>query len=480
MSLQISNVSALIAENALNNTQSMMNQTMQQLSTGSTINTGADNPSGLVISEQQLNQIAGLQTAISNTSQAVSMVQTADGALGTINDLLTQVRSLAVSAANTGANSTDALAADQAQISQALNTINSIAANTTFNNKYILNGDTSIGGFTNSSDISFTGATSSSPVVTNSAVNITAAGTRAVVDATDIQTGALAANETLDINGVNIQLTAGEKQADVINTINSYSTQTGVVAQVAGANATNPGATELYSTKFGTAGTISVQSNVAAGATSSGFGTSVGTAAGTNITGTIGGAAATGVGNVLTGTATGNEGISVTAAVDPTTSNLSTVAGAVGTVSTTNNPLTFQIGANYGQTASVSVSNVSATNLATNVTNTSGFTSLNSINVTTQQGAEDSINLIDAATTQISDLRAQLGAVQQYNLTENQSNLQSTLQNTQSANSVVQGTDYAAATAAYAQDQVLMQIGTSVLQNTSQTSQLVLSLVKNM
>ena len=172
MSLSINNVSALIAENDLNNTQSMMNNSMEQLSTGYTINTGADNPAGLVISEQQLNQISGLQTAISNTSQAVSMVQTADGALGTINDLLTQVRSLAVSAANSGANSTDALDADQAQISNALNTINSIAANTTFNNKNILNGATGVSGFTNNNQISFVGATTTSPALTNAPVNI--------------------------------------------------------------------------------------------------------------------------------------------------------------------------------------------------------------------------------------------------------------------------------------------------------------------
>ena len=473
MSLGINNVSSLIAENALNNTQSMMNKTMQQLSTGSTINQGADNPSGLVISEQQLNQISGLQTAISNSSQAISMVQTADGALSTINDLLTQIRSLAVSAGNTGANSADALAADQAQIANALSTINSIAANTTFNNKNILNGSTSIGGFTNSANVTFAGAASTSPVVSGAAVAVTTVAKHAVVDAGTAQGATLAGNETLNINGVNVALTTGMTQQTVINTINSYATQTGVLAQVSG------GVTELYSTAWGGSASITVQSNVVAAANSSGFGTTALTGNGQNIAGTIGGAAATGVGNVLTGTAAGNMGISVSVATDPTADTKS-LSGAVGSVSTINNPLTFQIGANYGQTASVSVSNVASNALASGTTNSSGFTTLADINVTTQQGAEDSINFIDAATRQISNLRAQLGAVQQYNLQENQTNLQNTLQNTQSANSVVQGTDYAAATAAYAQQQVLMQVGTSVLQNTSQIAQLVLSLVKNM
>ena len=208
-------------------------------------------------------------------------------------------------------------------------------------------------------------------------------------------------------------------QAQVISQINSYTAQTGVAAQVAAAGQTNPGATELYTTGFGTAATISVQSNTpedengaADGIYTSGFATSLATAHGTNIAGTINGGAATGAGNVLTGNAgTAGAGVSVSAAVAGTTpaTDLKTVTGAIGTVSTTANSLTFQVGANAGQTASVSVSNVAANALAVGVSNTSNFGSLASINVTTQQGAADSITLIDAATEQISNLRAQLG-----------------------------------------------------------------------
>src|SRR5437764_4485731 len=91
MGLSIMNNSAsLVAQMNLGNTASMMNQSLERLSTGFKINNGADGPAALVISEEQLNQIAGLQTAIDNTSKAVSMVQTTEGALGTINELLTQ------------------------------------------------------------------------------------------------------------------------------------------------------------------------------------------------------------------------------------------------------------------------------------------------------------------------------------------------------------------------------------------------------
>src|SRR6202162_1621160 len=176
MSLSIMNNSAsLIATANLSNTSMAMNKSLERLSTGFKINSGADGPAALVISEEQLNQIAGLQTAIDNTSKAVSMVQTTEGALGTINDLLTQVRSLALSSANSGANDPNALAANQAQITAALNEINQIAANTQFGTKNILNGSAGTSGLVSSPNITFVTATSASPVGTQAIVIGTAA-----------------------------------------------------------------------------------------------------------------------------------------------------------------------------------------------------------------------------------------------------------------------------------------------------------------
>src|ERR1700693_707228 len=167
MSLSIMNNSAsLIATANLSNTSMAMNKSLERLSTGFKINSGADGPAALVISEQQLNQIAGLQTAIDNTSKAVSMVQTTEGALGTINDLLTQIRSLALSSANSGANDANALAANQAQITNALDTIDRIAANTQCKTKHILNGSAGTSGSTDNASMTFLAADTTSPVGT--------------------------------------------------------------------------------------------------------------------------------------------------------------------------------------------------------------------------------------------------------------------------------------------------------------------------
>src|SRR5581483_1712008 len=135
MGLSITNnVASLNAQNSLTQTSGMLSKTLERLSTGLKINRGGDGPAALVISEQQRAQIAGLQTAIDNTSKAVSMVQTTEGALNEINTLLVKIRSLALDSANSGVNDSSALAANQAEISTALDTINRIANNTQFGN----------------------------------------------------------------------------------------------------------------------------------------------------------------------------------------------------------------------------------------------------------------------------------------------------------------------------------------------------------
>src|SRR5436190_601778 len=84
------NVSSLIAQDNLGKTTNSLQTSLQRLSSGLKVNTGADGPAALVISQQQQAQIAGLQAAIDNTSKAISLVQTAEGALNEINALLTQ------------------------------------------------------------------------------------------------------------------------------------------------------------------------------------------------------------------------------------------------------------------------------------------------------------------------------------------------------------------------------------------------------
>src|SRR5262245_6558066 len=140
------NVASLTGQHNLLRTSSALAKSLERLSSGLKINRGADGPAALVISEQQRAQISGLEKAIENTEKAVSMVQTAEGALNEINSLLVRIRGLALDSANAGVNDTNALAANQAEVDNALDTIDRIAANTQFGQKHLLDGSAGMNG----------------------------------------------------------------------------------------------------------------------------------------------------------------------------------------------------------------------------------------------------------------------------------------------------------------------------------------------
>ena len=134
------NITALDAWRNLTATTRTMSTTMEKLSSGYRINRAADDPAGLVISEQFRAQIAGLNRAVQNSEGSINMIQTAEGALNEINNLLISMRELAIHAANEGFNDTNQLAADQAEITNAIATITRIAANTQFGTKKLIDG----------------------------------------------------------------------------------------------------------------------------------------------------------------------------------------------------------------------------------------------------------------------------------------------------------------------------------------------------
>lgn len=470
MGLSIANnVASLNAQHNLGRAASAVAKSVERLSSGLKVNRGADGPAALSISEKQRAQIAGLRAAVGNTEKAVSLVQTAEGALAEINSLLVKVRSLAVDSANTAVNDDDALAASQAEISNALDTINRIANNTQFGTKKLLDGSAGVNGTSNNANTTFLRA-GSTTLAGSYAVAVTTVGERALAQAGTAQSANLASAEVLTVNGVAISLNAGLSQAQVIDRINEFTSQTGVIAEDNGGN------TRLYSVSFGSNATISVSSDVAAAANSTGFGTTAINDTGVDIAGTIDGVAASGAGNVLTATSGAAQGLVVQLATSGSNAT-ATVTGAQGSVAVTNNSLQFQVGANQYQTANIAINRVNPTSLGVGVANNQ-FSSLNDINVTTASGAQDAIGVIDAAIDDITRMRGALGAFQQNTLESTANNLKTTLENTINAESVIRDTDFAEEIANFTKYQVLQQAGTSVLGNANQLPQLVLALLR--
>jgi flagellin len=134
------NTAALNAHRQLQGTDAALGASIEKLSSGFRINRAADDPAGLAISENLRAQVSGLGQAISNSNDAVNMIRTAEGALAEVHSLLRTMRNLALHAANTGANDSTAIDADQAQITSSLAALDRIADNTQFGTKKLLDG----------------------------------------------------------------------------------------------------------------------------------------------------------------------------------------------------------------------------------------------------------------------------------------------------------------------------------------------------
>ncbi|MCL6475220.1 MAG: flagellin, partial [Firmicutes bacterium] len=133
MSLRINtNITAMNALRGLGQTTEAFARSIERLSSGMRINRGADDPAGLIISENLRAQMVGMSQAVSNAQDAANLLKTAEGGLDEIHNLLRTMRQLAVHASNTGVNDQTALQADQTQIRSALESLNRIAEQTQF------------------------------------------------------------------------------------------------------------------------------------------------------------------------------------------------------------------------------------------------------------------------------------------------------------------------------------------------------------
>lgn len=180
------NVNSLTAQTRLQRTQGDLQTALTRLSTGLKINSGKDDPAGLIASESLRSDITSIGKALTNTQRANQIIGTADSALGQVSSLLNDVRGLVTEAANKGALSNDEIAANQLQIDSSLEAINRIAQTTTFQGRRLLDGSLDFQvqqgtGFATSRNLQIDSAnlgTSGSLAVS---VNITSAAAKALV-----------------------------------------------------------------------------------------------------------------------------------------------------------------------------------------------------------------------------------------------------------------------------------------------------------
>jgi len=137
------NIPALFTYNALNSTNEALQKSINKLSTGLRINTAADDAAGLAISEKMRAQIRGLDMAVRNAQDGISMIQTAEGALNETHSIIQRMRELAVQAANDTLTANDRQVI-QLEIDQLKEEVDRIASTTQFNKKKLLDGTAAV------------------------------------------------------------------------------------------------------------------------------------------------------------------------------------------------------------------------------------------------------------------------------------------------------------------------------------------------
>ena len=141
MSLRINNnIESMNAHRNLLKNDRALSKSLERLASGQKINRAADDPAALVISEHMRAQVSGMEQAIRNNEVAISLVQTAEGSMNEISSILVSLRQRAISAANVGASDRDMIDANQAEIENALASIDRVVSTTQFGHYRLLDG----------------------------------------------------------------------------------------------------------------------------------------------------------------------------------------------------------------------------------------------------------------------------------------------------------------------------------------------------
>ncbi|MBR1861383.1 MAG: flagellin FliC3 [Lachnospiraceae bacterium] len=133
------NVSAMLANNTLSNSNNALSKSIQRLSSGLKINNAKDNPAGMAMAKRMNGQLVGTGVAKQNSNDGVSVIETADGALSEVHDMLHRMTELATQAAN-GTNTDEDRRVIQAEIDELKKEISNISKNTQFNGQNLLDG----------------------------------------------------------------------------------------------------------------------------------------------------------------------------------------------------------------------------------------------------------------------------------------------------------------------------------------------------
>jgi flagellin len=428
MSVINTNIGALTAQQALTVNSRSMSKAMEELSTGKRVNTAADDAAGFAIASKMTSQIRGLNQAVRNANDGISLLQTADGATNEITNMLQRMRELSVQAAN-DTNTTDDRTSLNLEYQQLMKEITRIADTTQWNGMNILNNNSGFG-----------------------------------------SGGTVAAPETAVTSGFelrNVKLQVGANNDQVINaSFRNFSFNTGT-APTASKSSFNfaigdaaLSGTTSYSIVIGEGQSSSTVISFTASAPAG----SVATAAETT---SIANAMRTAI-----NARAGFENVSVTLNGKVVTVEDSN-GRKVGAITAGSTALTAT---NFDTEIAAGSPSVGATAPSTNSV-FSGNARLNDTDITSATNANTALGRIDAAIKEVNAERSKWGAITN-RLNYTVDNLTNISTNTSASRSRIEDTDYAKSTTELARTQIIQQAATAMLAQANQQPQSVLSLLK--
>ena len=497
------NVQSLLAQRILGQQNQSLTTALERLSTGLAINRGSDDPAGLIASEALRSEAASITAAIANAERAAQVVNIAEGGLQEISALLLEVQSLVTQSANSTGLSAEEKNANQLQIDSILQTVDRIAAATSFQGAKLLNGTydftitnqaTTVADFDiNAAKLAHNETRAVEVVVTASAQHGSLFLSAGAAATTALTFGGNAAERfTFEIAGANgsreFSFASGTTFANVAAGINTFKEITGVSAAVSGNHI------QLRSTEFGSTNFVrftlvdDASSNYVAGIVDAsatdedalGATTTTLAAATKSIRDT--GQDVSAIVNGIIATATGKVARINTDFLDVSIELTTTGAQALGTISAftiTGGGAKFNLGPSVDITnqVSVGIENV-ATRFLGNLTDgyVDDLASGKSSNLATGN-LERGQKIIDAAIEQVSALRGRLGAFQKNVVGASIRSLGVALENTSAAESAIRDTDFASSTANLTRSQILVNAATNVLAIANAQPQSVLALL---
>jgi len=483
------NIPSLIAQRVLGNQNKGLAANLQRLSTGLRINRGADDPAGLIASENLRAEKSAINSAITNSQRAEQVMNVAEGGLQEVSNMLVELQGLVGATANEAGVSQEERDANQLQIDSILQTIDRIANATSFQGTKLLNGNF---------DYTVSGQAASLTDVTVNAAKLASDGTARAVSVTVLQsaqTGAvyLSTGTTNFANGgsgeVTFEITgtkgvqqftfaSGTSQANILAAINSFKDSIGVSAIQ---NVTAPDRIQINSTEYGADAFVRVKelsnentTNFIFSSAASAVGVDDLKDAGRNATVLINGTSATADGLAAR---VSSDGFDVSIKIDGT--SLLNNTGQTTTFHVTSGGANFNLSPSVDLAGKVSlgIETVTTGNLGNG---TAGFLSdLKSGGTANVQNGDLSKaqEVISAAIKQVSTLRGRLGAFQKNVVGSTISSLSVALENTTAAESAIRDTDFAAETANMTRSQILSQAATQALALANSAPQQVLSLI---